>query len=267
MGYTLLIGIIGSLVLSCVASYLRYWPFGFVRTNLFEIPLLVLLAGIGVAGTTKQIRSNWRYFGIRHRVVRTGTTSVLVGVVIAIAGMACLGALIYEGASYQELIKAQPPARWGAQVRDAVAIVRRNASPDVAAVVIGNMAVNGWRYYLYQYDGRAVDTGPRIQPANMLFTVEHGGGLLTSFVSHRHPSRLFYYVPDGTTSKEINDDLMAFAKGGLLSRNWHPQLPNQWIDDHASGQWHVFDLRRTTWRDHGRPRRAPMASSLDVWRK
>ena len=36
-----------SQVLTLVASYLRYWPFGFVRTNFYLIPLLMLLAGIG----------------------------------------------------------------------------------------------------------------------------------------------------------------------------------------------------------------------------
>ena len=38
-----------SVILTLIASYLRYWPFGFVRTNFYLIPLLILLAGIGAA--------------------------------------------------------------------------------------------------------------------------------------------------------------------------------------------------------------------------
>ena len=46
-GRTILFAIVASQVLTLVASYLRYWPFGFVRTNFYLIPLLMLLAGIG----------------------------------------------------------------------------------------------------------------------------------------------------------------------------------------------------------------------------
>ena len=46
-GRTLLFAIVASQVLTLIASSQRYWPFGFVRTNYYLIPLLMLLAGIG----------------------------------------------------------------------------------------------------------------------------------------------------------------------------------------------------------------------------
>ena len=64
-GRTLLIGIGGSLGLTVIASYIRYWPFGFVRTNYYLVPLLILLAGIGADGATKSF-----YKSIREKRAR-----------------------------------------------------------------------------------------------------------------------------------------------------------------------------------------------------
>ena len=51
-GRTILFALVASQVLTLIASFLRYWPFGFVRTNLYLLPLLVLLAGIGAVRTS-----------------------------------------------------------------------------------------------------------------------------------------------------------------------------------------------------------------------
>ncbi len=52
-GRTLLAAIGGSLGVTLIASYARYWPFGFVRTNFYLVPLLILLAGIGAVWVTR----------------------------------------------------------------------------------------------------------------------------------------------------------------------------------------------------------------------
>ena len=55
-----------------VASYLRYWPFGFVRTNFYLIPLLMLLAGIGGVAPCGSRLPCFRRAGARTPVASPG---------------------------------------------------------------------------------------------------------------------------------------------------------------------------------------------------
>ena len=51
-GRSLLVAFGGSLGLTAIASYIRYWPFGFVRTYFYLVPLLIC-CWIGANAATK----------------------------------------------------------------------------------------------------------------------------------------------------------------------------------------------------------------------
>ena len=86
-GRTLLFAIVASQVLTLIASSQRYWPFGFVRTNYYLIPLLILLAGLGAVVTGR--------FGLRllRRVKSTSVTARrrVIAVVLCVAVLTALG--------------------------------------------------------------------------------------------------------------------------------------------------------------------------------
>ena len=148
-GRALLIGIAGSLALTLIASYVRYWPFGFVRTNFYLIPLLILVAGIGAAGAARLLFGRIRDRRVRARPARyflSGITVCLVVVIVAAVGLAAT----YEAGTYWQVRKSLPSGAYGIEITSAVASVKEQAQSDSALVVVGLMAVQSWEYYQYE---------------------------------------------------------------------------------------------------------------------
>ena len=234
-GRALLAAIAGSFALTLLASYLRYWPYGFGRTNLFEVPLLVLLAGIGICGSAQHLLAlrvrHGRHFpaGQPMKVTCFATTMLLV---VGLFGI--LLAAGYEVASYGQMHSTQPQPRYGDEVSAAVASVRQQADSGAAVVVVGAIAIPGWRYYQSEYTGRSTQTGPQIPQRHILYVARHGSPAITRFVTTVHPSELFIYVPNGTTGRQLDLDIDAasvggtchqialktFPTSGLLGKNW-----------------------------------------------
>jgi hypothetical protein len=182
-GRSLLVAIGGSLSLTLVASYLRYWPFG-----LNETTLLCFLAGIADAAA-------------------------------------------YEGAAYQQLVSGQPQPKYGDEVRLAVGIARSEAEPDAAVLVAGLMAVPGWTYYLWDYTGRATQTGLDIPPQRVLLTQGDGSPVITEFLDRVQPSELFVYIPNGTTGGQFEADLERAAAAGYCTPAGSVSLPTSGLLD------------------------------------
>lgn len=209
----ILFALVASQVLTLVASYLRYWPFGFVRTNFYMIPLLIFLAGVGAV-------TAWQ---IALRSLRTTSADggrqplhVLVGagLCLLVALALVLGALAEIGSYRQTRDSVSPATEYGAEIGQAVATVRSEAQPGAAVVVTGGvMTEPGWRYYEYEYTGKAGDVGRQIPESRVVFPSAHGTRAITEFVDRLRPQEIFLYYPDGTTGLQLQRDLRAMTAG------------------------------------------------------
>ena len=215
-GRTMLYAIVASQVLTLIASYLRYWPFGFVRTNFYLIPLLMLIAGLGgvracgIARTCLRRPASHFTRGdlqlLRRFAAVAICATVAVGVVLA---------AVSEIGAYRQVRRSTSSAQYGSKIGLAVAAVRLEAEPGTTVVVTGGvMTAPGWRYYEYEYDGRATEVGRQIAASRVAFVVNHGSPAITAFVDRLDPREVFLYIPVGTTGPELGLDLAALTKGG-----------------------------------------------------
>ena len=216
-GRALLVAVGGSLALTLVASFVRSWPFGFARTNLWVEPLLVLMAGIGaveaarwLAGIRLGGRDGRWPFNRSARIARTAMVAV-----VAVGTTALALALLFDVVVYAQLHGNQPHQQYGVEERTAVATVNREARRGDALVVIGPTATPGWRYYQYEYDGLATRTGAGVPADRTIYLAHHGSPRITELLKRVHPSELFLYVTYGTNAREVASDVGMIAKGGL----------------------------------------------------
>ena len=218
-GRSILAALVGSQVLTLIASYLRYWPFGFVRTNYYLIPLLILVAGVGSAVVVS------RAVGVvgavdRHRRRRTPLRRAPAVVIAALAAaLILLGtgfAATYELSAYRQVHASAHSVAYGAAIPEAVSVVRAQATDNTDVVVAGFMAISGWEYYLQEYRN---GSEPALPPHNhVLFVPVHGSSAITQLVRTDHPAQVFLYVPVGTTGTEAGLDLMAISRGVTCKR-------------------------------------------------
>ena len=214
-GRTLLFAIVASQVLTLVASYLRYWPFGFVRTNFYLIPLLMLLAGIGGVRAARFGLSVIRPTTSRPTAPRVaGPVRVAGAALCVLIAVGVALAAVDEVGAYRQTRGSTSAPQYGAQIGTVIATVRDEARPGAAVVVTGGvMTTPGWRYYQYEYAGKATQTGQQIPVSHVDFPVNHGSPGITAFVNRLNPSEVFLYVPFGTTGPELGQDTAAIARG------------------------------------------------------
>ena len=207
-GRTLLIAIGGSLGLTAIASYIRYWPFGFVRTNFYLLPLLVLLAGIGADGATR-----WLYKSTRERRARTAvarsSTAVTAAVFTAVVLVAVVLAMTYEIGTYMQVRDSASHDAYGVHIDSAVAAVKDHAGAGSALVVSGPLAVQGWQYYQYEYTGRLAKAGSQIPPEDAVFVSGQGLRAISRLIKRTEPNRVFLYVAYGAPG--IQADIRAIS--------------------------------------------------------
>jgi hypothetical protein len=88
----------------------------------------------------------------------------------------------------------------------------------------GVMADPGWRYYGYEYSGKATQIGRQIPVSRVAFPSRHGSRAITEMVNRLSPPQLFLYFPFGTTAVEVGRDIRAIARGAYCgetdSRNF-----------------------------------------------
>ena len=215
-GRTLLFAIVASQLMTLVASYLRYWPFGFVRTNFYLVPLLMLLAGIGGVRATRIGLSLLRRPSSRPDGGRVDGLVRLAGAALCVfVAFGVALAVIDEIGAYRETRGSTSAPQYGAQIGTVVATVQDEAQPGAAVVVTGGvMTIPGWRYYQYEYAGRSTRAGHQIPVSHVAFPVVHGSPAITAFVNRLRPSEVFLYIPFGTTGPEVGHDIAAIARGG-----------------------------------------------------
>jgi hypothetical protein len=221
-GRSILFAIVASQVLTLIASYLRYWPFGFVRTNFYLIPLLMLLAGIGGVTAARFGVSFFRQTATQlagARIpgpVRRGAGAALCVLIAVTITIGLVLAVTDEIGAYRELRGSTAAEQYGAQIGTVVASVQDQARPGSAVVVTGGVMTNpGWKYYGYEYGGKAMHTGHQIPVSHVIFPVDHGSPAITAFVDRLNPSQVFLYIPFGTTGAELGRDTAAITRGGV----------------------------------------------------
>ena len=225
-GRTVVAGVLGSLALTLLASYLRYWPFGFVRTNYYLAPVLVVVAAVGAAGTLRRClqpgtgRRHARGAHAREAHARQAHVrpvpfgrSAAAGLVVLTLGVGTVLAVAYEASSYRQIRSSASAPAYGGHIGQAVAEVRAAAPPGSAVVVAGYMATDGWRYYQDEYTGHSTATGPRPAPGHVLYQPFHGSPAITAMVRALRPPRVYLYVPVGATGGQVGSDERAIQAG------------------------------------------------------
>jgi hypothetical protein len=173
-GRALIVAVGGALLLELAGSIVHRWPFGLMRANIFVVPLLYILGGMGAVWLARVLRgprpdgaagpaalSWWRAAG-------TGAALVALAVAAAAAGVATA-----QGFAETSQQQAQPTEFGG--VKAAVAAARARAAPDDLVIIRADRAppdwyAAPWLYYMdtYQGDPPNVAALPRIPARNTL---------------------------------------------------------------------------------------------------
>jgi len=145
----------GALASELAASALRLWPFGFVRVNLFLVPLFYLLAGFGIARLAAvAIGGAWGWARRGRPVVAARAAGVVaLAAVLVATGAGCWGVARASAAVIARQHRLERNTAWGAGMRTLVGQARDEANPRDLAIVAGFMGVKGWSYYMLHYDG------------------------------------------------------------------------------------------------------------------
>ncbi|WP_322778601.1 glycosyltransferase family 39 protein [Frankia sp. Cas4] len=147
-GRALLVALGGTLLLIVLASARGQWPVGFVRANLFVLPLLYVVAGIGASALVGLARAR-----IRRSVMVIPVLAVPLAVVVA-------AAVAVTAVSTQRILQirasANGPLLLG-DMRELVATAERTARPgDIQIVIPGRWDERQWykaqQYYVSYYN-------------------------------------------------------------------------------------------------------------------
>jgi len=210
-GRALVVAISGALAGQLTGSMLRIWPFGLVRANLFLLPLLFLVAGIGA---TRLATGAW---SPPRRVPRLAAALLALLVVTGIV----------VGGAYGARNLASLHQRWDApglasHLRSAVAAVRTEAAPDDLVIITGNQ--RGWSWYMEHYRGfpPSVGRAPRIPAEQTLHSAVFRRTQVDPWLAaHRQASSLFVFEFVYRT-KTRTSRLIEGRKRRLASLGWCP---------------------------------------------
>jgi hypothetical protein len=193
LAWPLPVALAGALAIELVASALRLWPFGFVRVNVFLVPLFYLLTGFGVARLAG-FAWNWARRG--RPAARAAAVAALAVTLIG-AGVGGWGVARASAAAIAPVHRQQHRAGWGAGMRTLVGQARVQAGPRDLSIVAGRMGVKGWSYYMWHYEGWSPEvwaSGP-IPPDRTLMGDPPARPSVTAFLAgHPTASRVLVLI-------------------------------------------------------------------------
>jgi len=191
-GRAVLVAAGGTLLLELLASTVQRWPFGLLRTNIFVLPLLYILGGIGAVALARMLRGPLRADGDRYlpatwwRMAGLG----LAAVVLVAAGTA---AGVATGKALAETSTLQSRPVWFGGTKAAVAYARLKGTPSDLAIIRSDRSlpvwyIGPWLYYMKWYQGyRApVAASPRIPAGNTISVPYVTPGAVSRFLA-AHP--------------------------------------------------------------------------------
>jgi hypothetical protein len=214
-GRVLVIATAAAFVLNLLASMLRLWPYGWIRTSLFVVPLLYLLAALGVRGAVAvAVRCRELYMRAHTRDRVALTFGALASACAVVIGVFAVVASASVSVGVARLVVPGPtPVGYGRNINSAVAAVRQHADDHTAVVVVGSMALTGWQYYMYDRDHMP---GREVPRDRSLFLTQHDSPQITALLtSHSDLTRIYYYVPQGTTGQAVAADSSRVITAGF----------------------------------------------------
>ncbi len=234
-GRALLLALGGALALIALASATGQWPVGFVRANLFLLPLLYVLAGIGGSALLRSTlirpwpeRPSRSWLG-RPGLIRTIAVLAMGAVLLFVLAVGTVGA------QRTVQIRASAASRLLlGDMRELVAVQRRTSRPgDIQIVIPGRWDERQWykaqQYYVRYYaDYPTTDTsGTSIAEADTLVLPPLGwDASIPPFLAARPRAGTLYLVTYNLVFPDAVRNLHALL-GGL---GWCP-------DERARRSW------------------------------
>lgn len=216
------IALLGSAVITFALAWLRIWPYGWSRLNLYVVPLFYVLTGVGAAEL-------WRraYRGLRpprvdlaHRVVGLVAALALLAVLAGTAAAARITVSDLSG------LKRGIPIVNAAQLMRSVGLaVRRVDGPgDIAIAVIQSVQFS---YYVEDYEGypAAVMRHPAIPNDRILGLGRFRDPRIGAFVAaHQGAPLVFLFEASGVSSSAHYTDLRMIIRYGyhvISKQHWY----------------------------------------------
>lgn len=180
-GRVLLVATGGAELMVLAASAGRYWPFGAVRTNVFLVPLLTVVAAAGAAALARTARVAWAGAGVAGRPGdgpsggdpaggraaggrAAGWRRTAAGLLAAVTAVTVLAAAAVPAAAVSALHplwEERGDRRPIDLMVDATVTARRLHRPGDLVVVGGRLARAGWLYGMeVSQDGASDDRTP-----------------------------------------------------------------------------------------------------------
>ena len=206
-GRALVVAVGGALLLELLASALRVWPFGLIRQNIFVLPLLYVLGGIGCVSLADTLRGPRRADGAQSVPVSWWRAIALGVAAAALIGAAAAGGVVTVKALAESRELETKPTMFGG-VRAAVADARMVAAPGDLVIIRADRSTPAWYgtqwlYYMDEYQGypAAVAARPRVPARNTISVVFVRPGAVDRFLAaHAGSPAVFlleYNVPGG----------------------------------------------------------------------
>ena len=234
-GRLVLVALGGAQLAMLAASAVRFWPFGPTRTNLFVVPLIVLVVVTGAAVIVRAAARHARAVlsaGTATSAVgaRVATTTVAI-ILIATVGAAGVGAGWASAAKDGKLYAQRDRLRGLDLTVDATLAARRLYQPGDVVLVGGRLMRPGWIYAMEASDdgarrpaalpplpAGATSEPARIPRADTVFFSVLGEGQVAAAVAARPapPRRLLLFVFDGDTAA-TRPDVADLRRAGWCS--------------------------------------------------
>jgi hypothetical protein len=211
-GRALVVAVGGALLLQLIASAVHRWPFGMLRVNVFLLPLLYLLAGIGAVALARWLRGPLRGDGQWSVSVTWWRAIVAAAAGLALVGAGAAGASATAHALAETSQLQTIPTMFGG-VSDAVADARLEAHPGDLVIIRTNRSTPEWYaapwlYYMLYYRGypTAVAASPRIPARDTLAVVSVTPRAVHRFLTRHAASPVIFlweYIATGAWTHDV----------------------------------------------------------------
>lgn len=176
-GRALLAAVGGALLLELIGSILHRWPFGLMRANIFVVPLLYILGGMGAVWLARALRGlRPAGGGLPAALTWWRAAGIAAGVVALIGAGAAGGVATAQGFAESNHLQTQPTL-FG-DVKAAVAAARAQAVRGDLVIIRADRSppdwyAAPWLYYMGMYQGYPpkVAALPRIPARNTISVV------------------------------------------------------------------------------------------------
>jgi hypothetical protein len=207
-GRALVVVVGGAMLLELIASALHEWPFGLIRQNIFVLPLLYVLGGMGGVWLARALRGSRRSeAGAPVPIGPWRGMTMLVAIALLLATVAAGGVATAKTYAQSSQLQTKPAEFSG--VKAAVADARRSAAPGDLVIIRADRAGPAWYgvawlYYMDQYAGwpTSLARRPSIPADDTLSVVYVTPGAVRGFLAaHPGSRRIFlleFIIPGNT---------------------------------------------------------------------